>query len=362
MEMTASAPGKLFVIGEYAVVGGGPAVVATVTRRLRARVRAGRGRGELVIRAGNGSVRCPLATDDVRELPAAARFVAGAALISARVLELAGVDVEVETESDLDPGTSKTGLGGSAAATAATVSAVHGLARQLAGGSDDVALRVATGVYAHRLAQGGGSAADVIAATVGGLVWVDGLDGEDVPHDVAASVARIRSARPIEFERLQLPPGLALEAVASGRSCATGPRVARFAKVLRGDVSSGAAAILRSWTDAMRAAAEMFRDACRAGDARLVVQAIRASGTLLSRLGAVAAIPVFTAELRRACAIAGQVTQTAAKPSGAGGGDCAIAVVAQDRRADLRRLWQEAGLEPLAVDVDPAGARVEVTT
>jgi phosphomevalonate kinase len=317
---------------------------------------------QLAAAAPRTDVRCRLSSEHVHDLPAEARFVAGAALVSARLLDLAGLDLEVETESELDRGAGKTGLGGSAAATAATVRAIHGLAEHSLGITDDERLRVAAGVQAHRLVQAGGSAADVIAASVGGVVWVDGLDGRDVPADVAACAARARGARPIEFARLELPPGLALTVVASGRSCATGPRVARYAATLRAVPGSGEP--VRAWAAGMRVATEMFRDGCLAGDRAPALAALRAAGALLSRLGAVSAIPVFTPELRRAAAVAATLGSdaAAAKPSGAGGGDCAIALVAQDQRAHLQRLWRQAGLEPLEVDLDPAGARCEVTT
>lgn len=356
MEVIASAPGKVFVIGEYAVVEGGPAVIATVSRRLRSRVRARRGRGELVLRCGAAPVRCSLSAERVDDVPPHARFVAGAALVATRALAVSEVDLEVETESDLDPGVAKTGLGGSAAATAATVAAVHGL---FAGEAPDdgLALRVAAGVYAHRLAQGGGSAADVVAATLGGLVWVEGLDGGDAPHEVSECARRARAAA-IGGRRLALPAGLAVEVAATGRACATGPRVARYAALMRRRDAVGATSV-RAWSAGMAAAAEAFRDACARDDAAGVLRAVRAAAALLSQLGAVAAIPVYTPELRRACASAAEVGDAAAKPSGAGGGDCAVGLVATARRAELRASWRSAGLEPLDVAIGDAGARCE---
>jgi len=360
MELIASAPGKVFVVGEYAVVGGGPAVVATVTRRLRARVRSRRGHGELVVRGDGGVVRCSLAAERVDELPREAQFVAGAALVGARLFGLRGVDIEVDTASELDPGASKTGLGGSAAAAAATLCAMYGLARDVLPGADDEHARVAAAVYAHRLVQGGGSAADVIAASVGGLVWIDGLDGRDVPHDVSDCVARVRRGNAVAFERLCLPPGLTLEVVSSGRACATGPRVARYAALAWGEDEGVAAESVRAWAAGMRVASEMFHAACRAEDPGLLLRSIRAAARLLSRLGALTGIAVFSAELRRACSVAGQLSGVAAKPSGAGGGDCAIAILPRERRTELRQLWRQAGLEPLELDLDPTGARCEV--
>lgn len=362
MELTASAPGKVFAIGEYAVVSGGPAVVATVSRRLRARVHAHRGTGQLLIRSGGHSVRCALTDERVDSLPRETRFVAGAALVSARALGIDGLDLEIATESDLDPGSGKTGLGGSAAATAATVRAIFGLVEGTSGVAAGEGARVAAGMYAHRLVQGGGSAADVIAAAVGGMVWTEGLDGADVPADVAASAARVRSGAVPAYERLALPASLALEVVSTGRSCATAPRVARYAALAFAEPAGSARACVREWAAGMCAAAEVFRSGCRLADALSLCAAVRAAGALLSRLGAVAAIPVFTPELRRACAIAAGLPGAAAKPSGAGGGDCAIALVASADRLELRARWRQAGLVPLALELDHEGARAEVTT
>jgi phosphomevalonate kinase len=48
----------------------------------------------------------------------------------------------------------------------------------------------------------------------------------------------------------------------------------------------------------------------------------------------------------------------AAKPSGAGGGDCAIALVEASRHAALREAWSACGLRPLDVALSPEGVRV----
>jgi len=362
MELTASAPGKLFAMGEYAVVSGGPAVIATVSRRLRARVRTRPGTGQLVVRGARAEARCTLASERVDHLPQDTRFVAGAALVSARSLGLVDLDLEVDTESDLDAGPSKTGLGGSAAATAATVRAIFALVEGRSGVDAGTGARVAAGMFAHRLVQGGGSGADVIAASIGGLVWIEGLDGADVPPSVGAAAERVRRGFAPVFERLALPAHVALEVVSTGRSSATAPKVARYAALAFDAPRALGTTAVREWAAGMRAATEAFRSACAAPDARALRVAVRAAGALLSRLGAIAAVPVYTPELRRACAIANAMPETAAKPSGAGGGDCAIALVGTSSRSALRARWERAGLIPLAIELDAEGARPEVTT
>jgi mevalonate kinase len=64
-----------------------------------------------------------------------------------------------------------------------------------------------------------------------------------------------------------------------------------------------------------------------------------------------------TPALRRLVEVAGRLG-IAAKPSGAGGGDCGIALVGSAREAtELARAWREAGIVPLEVAVAAEGVR-----
>lgn len=359
MELTLSAAGKVFLIGEYAVSRGGPAIVAAISRRLGAVVRAERGAGRVVLQSPLGHRVLQIGRSEPADAPSELRFVAAGALVTARVLGLDGVDIAIETTSELDDPSAKTGLGGSAAATAVAVSSVFA-----AGGLDPCdratqPIRLLAGIFAHRLAQGGGSSADVIAATVGGLVWTRGLDARDCPTSVAACAERVIAAPAVEVEALALPDELALEVVATGRPARTGPRAARFSAALDADCGSTprtSGAPLAAWMDGMEIAASELRDACRAASAARARSAIEAGGDLLARLAPLVGIPILTRELRLACRVARRCGAVA-KSSGAGGGDCAIALVERTERASLRRAWSEAGLRPLALDIAPSGVR-----
>ena len=359
--MTVSAPGKVFVIGEYAVTRGAPAVVATVGKRLRCRVSARPGRGRVLLRGGGRSATIALDDRGVESVPQDLRFLAAATLVAGRVFDLGRLDLDLTTTSDLDGDRGKTGLGGSAAVTAAAVGALC----RLSGGDlrsvGGVGLCTVTAALAHRLAQGGGSGADVVACTVGGLVWVTGLDSRDRPADAAECATRAAGGWPVRFSRLALPPGLALEVVATGRPARTGPRVARFDALCVGGARAGAAAgsTVAAWIRGMGAASEIFRDACVASDRHRLFAAVRGARRLLSRLGALSGVPVMTRELRRACALA-EGMDAAAKPSGAGGGDCAVAIVRREDRERLRDAWRAAGLEPLEAEIGVDGIRPEV--
>lgn len=347
MEVESSAPGKVFVLGEYGVALGAPAVVAAVDRRLYCRAVSTPGPGMIMARNRSLSFAGPLHRDDIEDAPRPLRFVVAAARVAARAFSLEGNDLAIATRSDLDGGGPKVGLGGSAAAVSAVIAAVY----ELAGRPEfTTRMRAALGVSAHRLAQGGGSGGDVVTSTLGGLQFMSGLDAANVP----TSVAQCCSPSIPEVAPIALPPGLALEIVGTGESARTGPRVRRFVDRARDSE------VLQAWTAGMGQATEALRSACDSEDADGVLAAVRLGAKLLGRLGAVTGIRVFTPRLRAATNVAGVETAVAVKPSGAGGGDCAIAVVRADGTARLRGGWRSAGLEPLCAGVSPDGARARV--
>ncbi len=246
--MTASrvvvAPGKLVVVGEYAVLDGAPALVAAVDRGVRCEVFPSPN-VEIVTPGGDRFVRAALALAPPR------RYV------FSDDRPVAGLGV-------------KPGFGGSAAATVAAVVAA------------DLAPEWAYEV--HRQVQGGGSGIDVYASLNGGLRPF--VVGGPVRDSVAA------------------PP---LVAVWSGQPALTGPRVQRY----------------RAWSG---------RDAFVAESAALVegfmsdpVRVARANYALLRAMGKEAGVDYDLdafAQIDRLAAVFGG----AAKPSGAGGGDVAIAI------------------------------------
>lgn len=281
-----TAPGKLFLVGEYAVLDGAPAVVIAVDR---------------------GGVRCTWTPGPDLEIHTPAgddRFVRAALLASeAPPGRWAFTDEAPPNTPD------KPGLGGSAAATVAATLA--GLAAQGHTPTPDEVCRRATRV--HRDVQGGGSGADVAASAHGGS---------------------------IRFQAGAVSPGPPLCPVVLwlGRSARTGPRVARY----------------RDGTD--RSA---FVEAC-AGLADLLasdpVRALQEAGAALDGL---AGIDVWTDEARALHTLA-TVHGGAAKPSGAGGGDCAVALFRTDAgRAAFLREAAARGTTVIPLALAPAACVLE---
>lgn len=271
--MTVRAPGKAMLVGEYAVLGGAPAVVAAIDcyaeARLDAQIEKRQQATPFLIQA---------------ELQAQAE-------LTARGLRVSGLPI-VDTSAFSRNG-HKLGLGSSASAVVSAVGALFAAAGlELADGAVRRALHEAAR-RAHDIAQGvAGSGADVLAAAFGGLQTL---------HCPSAA-------------GLELPSGLVLRLVPTSRSASTADLVARYRAV-------GAAA--HAARDRQAAAAQRFIDSCAAGAASAVLEAVAESQAAFFALGQALDRELVTDEHRAIIAAASRAGGVA-KPSGAGGGDLAV--------------------------------------
>jgi len=268
------APGKLVLVGEYAVLDGGPAVVLAIDRGVECVVHAAT---ELVIETPDGDTRF------------VAPALAGSPVAHYRFSAWNPVDL---------PG--KPGFGGSAAACVAAC---------IAGGRPgEEALTI------HAEVQGGGSGIDVRAALAGGMIRVEG-----------------EHTRP-------LPPVLP-SVIFSGASARTGPRVSRYL----------AWADRTGFISASREAASAFTSD--------PMGALETNLAALQAMARAAGLDYLTSPLARIVQLARE-HGGAAKPSGAGGGDCAVALF-PDMAAQraFEAACQVEGFVPIPVSIAP-GAHV----
>lgn len=283
-----SAPGKVFLAGEYAVLEGWPALVVGVDQRMHATLRPAE--GLYLVHKASGAAWSPPAPP-----PPELRFAARAATLArAR-------DLRLIFEDDLALGEQKIGLGGSAAACVLAVRAARPQA------SDEEVLAIAAA--AHWAEQGGqGSGADVAACALGGVLEVRSRPPWRSPEEVMAlspeEVPRFITAR-----RVRATEELRLLLAFTGKSADTREMLASVKR--------------DSWHAwhiiwAGMACTKLIK-ALEAADREGALQAVREGARWMSGLG------VFTPELRRACELA-DFAGAAGKPSGAGGGDCAVVV------------------------------------
>jgi phosphomevalonate kinase len=285
-----SAPGKIFLVGEYAVLDGGTAVVAAVDRRARGRFVPG------------SAPSTPLVAEAVRSV--------GEYLESSGPAVPAGAP-EIDS-SALSAEGGKLGLGSSAAAAVVAVGALLEAAGREAGADPALVFRLAD--RAHRAVQGGrGSGGDVAAAVFGGVIgYRRAEDGAPV----------VRTLGPAPGELVVFSAGAPRSTVDSIRDVEALARRdrARYQDRLR-EISAATADFLRAW-DAAEGAA--------------VVAAVDRAGRALDALGATAEMAIWTDAIRAAATLARELGG-AAKPSGAGGGDVGIAFFTDAQAAQAFR-------------------------
>ncbi|MBL0216485.1 MAG: hypothetical protein IPQ07_21710 [Myxococcales bacterium] len=310
--MTATAPGKLILTGEYAVLDGAPALVIAVDRRVVAYARG-------PVPAGSSpflvAVADELAARRGKDDPSVA----------------AATKIAVDSSAFYD-GTQKLGLGSSAAVTVATTALALADA-----GTFDVREVLEIASAAHAAAQGlrgaRGSGADIAAAVHGGTIVFAGG----------------------QITRGAWPASVLLLPFFTGVSADTATLVAAVAAA-RAEHPVEVEAALRAVTEASRAAcAAIVARAHLAGTGVALLAALRLAAVATDRLAlatGVALVPGCVTAARSAMAAFGGT----AKTTGAGGGDIGIAVIPStaDVTGATRALIQ-CGCQPLRLSVDEAG-------
>ncbi|TDW28409.1 mevalonate kinase family protein [Cryobacterium psychrophilum] len=340
----ASAPGKLFLLGEYAVLEGAPALLTAVDRRVRVRIATtdadrwlldapGLGVESLTLEP-DGAVPASLdgpTREKLRLYDAVRRTVAEAAggddgsrrPCRARPDQALSITID---SSELSMDGHKLGLGGSAAvAVALTASLARARARDL----DNAAL-FAAALTAHRQAQGAlGSGGDVAAAVAGGLIsYAPGTH-----LGPAVSVASLR-----------WPSDLSMMVVVTGAGSSTPELVGRVADFARRDAST-----YRSDLARLAELAEQAVPALATADTFLPLAAQYFDA--LVTLDAHAQAGIISDRHRQLHALAARLGGVF-KSSGAGGGDVGLAFArsgAPARRLAAALTRAEAQIVPLTV-------------
>lgn len=300
MRLCARAPGKVVVLGEYAVLEGAPALVLAIDRAARVELETREcGLCRLTTLA-------PLA--ETREfVPGTASGVALVDLVLAADREAARRppwQVTLDSRALFLDG-AKLGVGSSAAALCAFAGAYARYQTSL-GAPVTVAPRLEVLVGLHRTFQGGrGSGLDIAASLTGGLIRYE-LD--------TAGRARVGL--------VELPIGVGFAGIFTGKSASTPDFLARFDAWRQRAPERARAMIARlaeCSTDGIAAAAT--------GDLGALLEAVGRYGGELDALGEAIGAEIVTPE-HRAIEREARSRGIAYKVSGAGGGDVGLAMSA----------------------------------
>lgn len=326
-EVLAHAPGKLFVAGEYAVVEAGrPAVLVAVDRRLSVTLRPAAVPQELTGRGWSYVAAARAVMDEL-----------------ARAHGRPDRPFTVRTLSDLEDadldghGPRKYGLGSSAAVTAAAVVALNAWHELDLTAEETLRAALLATLRVNPRASG----ADVAACLLGGWVSYSSPDREWVAAGGDAAAVVTGEWPGLSARRLPTP-SFTVRAGWSGRPASTTSLVAA--------VRAGGA--MPAWFTAESDRCVAALEAAVVGDSSEgAAAAVRAARANLRALGDAVGVAIETPALT-ALAEAADGLGLAAKSSGAGGGDCGVALLPAGRGEDddaLAAAWRAVGIQPLDV-------------
>src|SRR3989344_859087 len=344
MSVKYSAPGKLFISGEWAILEvGNFGLVAAVNNRVRVSIEPA---GHTSVTAGefgiqdakahyeSGKISFPDIDDKQRDT---LKLLGEALSVSLRYIEDNGTDAKhfhlstssKDTQFEVNGEMKKVGFGSSAAVVVATVAAVldfHGYAAT----KDEI---YKLSAIAHYYAQGKvGSAFDVAASAYGGLFVYSRFDPE-WPSLV--------------IEEMDVPNNFELLVGWTGESASTSAAIKQMNE-FKARNSEEYFRLYNNIASVAGRAIEKFKS----GNNDDFLECLKENEKALRELGEASGVNIETPELWKLSEIAADYG-AAGKLSGAGGGDCGIAVCFDDVTANnIMATWQDEGLVPLDVTID----------
>jgi phosphomevalonate kinase len=364
-----SAPGKLFLSGEWAVLEvGNPGIVAAVNKRVHVEIEE--------------ADAISLSIDDfgIRDLKARfdRKLSFGRELSEKEEKGLLFAKASIETalrylgeyrpfrlrswgdlsQIEVDGEVRKVGFGSSAASVVAIIAGILALHGKDIEKRETRDLIFKLSAMAHYFAQGKvGSAFDVAASTYGGVFVYKRFDSKWLVKEMESGKS-VKGVAEQDWpswmvESLEIPDGFILDIGWTKESASTSAMVKQ----------------LNAWADGgnrdeyerlFSRIAGLVKESIphwKAKEKDRILENLRRNETLLRELGQRSGVSIETPELRKLSEIADR-NGAAGKLSGAGGGDCGIAV-SFDRNISekVRKDWEDNGLLTVDATIDYQGVR-----
>lgn len=410
-QVQASAPGKLYIAGEYAVVDGSAAIVAAVNRYVTVKVddenlptlspESRKYYGVIVsekenykpifwTRASNGSIEI-LGDEKYAYVLAAMRVIDSyASECFAPNMDRKSYNLHISSELDDAKSGRKYGLGSSAAITVATVRALckwYGL-------KPDVPTICKLSLIASSMVKKSGSGGDVAASSCGGWILYRAYDREWLESELGliksgesdfSKLLRKKWPR-LEFKRINVSKTLKLLVGWTGSPASSAQLVSSVESSVEssaeGGVEGGVESSVESSVSSEIAHSFTYQDFCNQSEVcvqklaqslenfSLKESSLEKSSLKESELNNISACFAQNRELlQKLSALTGTLIETPkltrliedaifagipAKTSGAGGGDCAIALTTiyeKNRIESMKSAWENHGIMPLNIEV-----------
>jgi phosphomevalonate kinase len=351
--ITAQAPGKLYIAGEYAVVESGlPAVIVALNQFVTCTVEESTDFGSIVSRQyTENSLHWRRMGDEMvfdnRDNPF--HYILSAIKITeeyARSLnqQLSVYHLRIDSDLDSEDG-KKYGLGSSAAVTVATVKALCGFYHLPV--TQNQIFKLAA--IAHFDVQGNGSLGDIAASVYGGWIAYHSFDRQwlaERRHVLPLPELIDLEWPDLQIEQLVAPADLKLVIGWTGSPASTSKLVDKVSMVKVRDQTE-----YQTFVSESRNCIQRMVEGFREQNLLKIQNEVRYNRQLLHQLSDFSGVQIETPVLTKMCEVA-EKFGGAAKTSGAGGGDCGIVLI--DRRTDFANMlaqWKVNHIEQLSLTV-----------
>lgn len=351
--ISAQAPGKLYIAGEYAVVEPGyPAIIVALNQFVTVTIEESHDYGRIASKQyqENSLYWERQGTElvfDNRDNPF--HYILSAIRLTEQYAQSVGKPLGVyhlNVNSDLDSADGKKyGLGSSAAVTVATVRALCQFYDLNI--NQDQLFKLAA--IAHLDVQGNGSLGDIAASVYGGWIAYQAFDRDwlaSARRELSLTELLNRDWPGLKVELLTPPAPLRLLIGWTGTPASTSHLVDRIA-LFKATRRQNYHRFLQQSKTCLQRMIQGFHD----NDLTAIQREITVNRQLLNQLAHLSHVTIETSLLKTMCDTA-VTSGGAAKSSGAGGGDCGIVIInaAQDL-AQLTHQWEQRGIEPLKLNV-----------
>jgi len=358
-----SAPGKLMIAGEWAVLEGYPCIVAAVNRRVHCQVEEKSPDESIEIELTDFSLSAKVLFANNRLTVVSGkderlRFAIAAVETTLQYMGRAKTFklVTWNEKTEINDGKVKLGFGSSSAAVVAIISAVLAF-HDIGISSVPEKVRIyKLATIAHYRAQGKiGSAFDIAAATFGGVIIYKRFDSywleEQLKNSALVEVVNKRWPM-MSAEAIELPKSMNIRVAWTGVSASTSAMIKKMNKFreekrkLYKDIYSNIGHLVNDLADAIKE-----------NDKERIIKLLNENHLLLSELTKKSRVSIETKELRKLHDIASKYG--AGKISGAGGGDCGIGISFSKNEAEkMEKNWSANGLRVIDVKIDSEGAKI----
>jgi len=254
----------------------------------------------------------------------------------------------------------KLGLGNSAAAIVVVHAAIREFHRlEIETIEDERTQLLKLSLLTHFAIQNmKGSGIDVIASVYGGIILYKTFDHawllEKIENNFPLRTLTEYKWPDLMFEQLPIIPGLHLLLGWTHKPVSTSSLIAQMQQFKNRQ--------LGIYDEIISAIAKIVKDLTKGwkkGKKDRILTSIRMNENYLKKLGQNSGIPLETTELELLCRVANE-TGGAGKISGAGGGDCGIAICFDEKISHtILNKWQKAGITSTEVGIDFNGLQIE---